>query len=386
MTRELKLALIVGFFLVMVVTVLLSDHYSKSRQSELAADMPAKPTLVPNLASEPDDGESAEVLLASNRVGGMGPDAPLVGPVVPNETQYPPIRTADQTTAGEQSPGTGFPPGAQSAESAPFTLVQGTSRDEQNRLLKETVDRAMERLAGRGGARPEAIGRETVDSGPGGRVGGGTLVAERPIETALSRETLVPSNADRIHVVASGETLTKVARRYYNDGAMWKQLAAYNAGIAGKDGQVRVGAKLKIPAMDVLAGKSAAPRLPVREPKPVVVTKSNRRPGERPETKVLPDDVVTPKESKVKDSKVAIGLKNPPKPAVGKPAPGRSPAKAPTKAPTTYTVRAGDTLRDIAREQLGSVARADEIIQLNRKVITDPNNVPEGAVLTLPRA
>ena len=36
MTRELKLALIVGFALVLVVTVLISDHLSHARQTELA--------------------------------------------------------------------------------------------------------------------------------------------------------------------------------------------------------------------------------------------------------------------------------------------------------------------------------------------------------------
>src|SRR3954470_12184985 len=42
-TRELKLALIVGFALVLVVTVLISDHLSHARQTELAGNIPAEP-------------------------------------------------------------------------------------------------------------------------------------------------------------------------------------------------------------------------------------------------------------------------------------------------------------------------------------------------------
>ncbi len=42
-TRELKLALIVGFALVLVVTVLISDHLSHARQTELAGNIQPEP-------------------------------------------------------------------------------------------------------------------------------------------------------------------------------------------------------------------------------------------------------------------------------------------------------------------------------------------------------
>ena len=49
-----------------------------------------------------------------------------------------------------------------------------------------------------------------------------------------------------------------------------------------------------------------------------------------------------------------------------------------------YRVRAYDTLRSIARDTLGSARRADEILDLNRGLIDDPNQLVVGQVLELP--
>lgn len=363
MTRELKLALIVGFLLVMVVTVLLSDHYSKSRQSDLAADTAARPTLVPDISPEIEEPESTLVI---GDGGPIGPEMPLTGGPQNSSNTQQPVRMADGSIAGNdglgQTPEVGNTPGT---TGDPVVFNQG--RDDQNRLLAEAVARATRRLSGEDGSMPEALKREFVNGTPGPS---GTAVPNET-ETKLAEETKLPEPAaERIHTVVAGDTLTKVARKYYNDGNAWKQLASYNSGVIGKDGQVRVGAKLRIPSAEVLAGKTPAARPAVREPAPLVVAddKTKKPAAVRPEVKPLPKDAVNA------DKKVA---KNEPSKSVLP----KSPAGA--KAPT-YTVRKGDTLREIARTQLGSVARADEIIQLNPKLIKDPNNVPAGAVLTLP--
>ena len=49
-----------------------------------------------------------------------------------------------------------------------------------------------------------------------------------------------------------------------------------------------------------------------------------------------------------------------------------------------YRVRAGDTLRSIARDTLGSARRADEILDLNRGLVDDPKQLVVGQVLELP--
>ncbi len=54
----------------------------------------------------------------------------------------------------------------------------------------------------------------------------------------------------------------------------------------------------------------------------------------------------------------------------------------PTASGSTYTVRAGDTLADIAARHLGNVALWQKIAALNG--IRDPRALVEGQVLKLP--
>ena len=58
-------------------------------------------------------------------------------------------------------------------------------------------------------------------------------------------------------------------------------------------------------------------------------------------------------------------------------------APAPTAAPV-YEVVKGDCLWSIAREQLGSGSRWEEIYQLNQDVIADPARIFPGQQLRLP--
>ena len=57
-----------------------------------------------------------------------------------------------------------------------------------------------------------------------------------------------------------------------------------------------------------------------------------------------------------------------------------------TNAPsaTTHTIKKGDTLWGIAKKYYGSGAQYTRIVEANRDVISDPNNVPIGTVLTIP--
>jgi nucleoid-associated protein YgaU len=76
----------------------------------------------------------------------------------------------------------------------------------------------------------------------------------------------------------------------------------------------------------------------------------------------------------------------PAKKSVSQDPPGKQPAPPPAPpAPApqrTYTVKQGDNLNDIARRELGSAARADEIAKLNG--ITDPSKLKINQVLKLP--
>ena len=51
---------------------------------------------------------------------------------------------------------------------------------------------------------------------------------------------------------------------------------------------------------------------------------------------------------------------------------------------TLYKVRPHETLRSIARDTLGDSRRADEILDLNSKILDDPAHLVIGQILELP--
>jgi nucleoid-associated protein YgaU len=60
---------------------------------------------------------------------------------------------------------------------------------------------------------------------------------------------------------------------------------------------------------------------------------------------------------------------------------GPAPAAPASK---TYTVKAGDTLGNIAKEHLGNAGAYMKIFELNTDQLTDPNKIKPGQVLRLP--
>jgi len=61
-------------------------------------------------------------------------------------------------------------------------------------------------------------------------------------------------------------------------------------------------------------------------------------------------------------------------------------ASAPSAgAASTYTVKAGDTLSKIAKEQLGDANAYTQIFNANRDQLSDPNTIRPGQVLKIPQ-
>jgi nucleoid-associated protein YgaU len=54
-------------------------------------------------------------------------------------------------------------------------------------------------------------------------------------------------------------------------------------------------------------------------------------------------------------------------------------------SPATYTVKAGDTLSKIAREQLGSANAYMDIFNANKDQLQDPDKIRPGQVLKIPQ-
>jgi nucleoid-associated protein YgaU len=61
--------------------------------------------------------------------------------------------------------------------------------------------------------------------------------------------------------------------------------------------------------------------------------------------------------------------------------PQPTPAKASLK---TYTVKAGDTLSEIAKRELGSANKYMDIFNANRDQLSDPDTIKPGQVLKIP--
>jgi nucleoid-associated protein YgaU len=55
-------------------------------------------------------------------------------------------------------------------------------------------------------------------------------------------------------------------------------------------------------------------------------------------------------------------------------------------ATRTYTVKAGDTLSKIAKEQLGDASAYPKIFEANRDQLNDPDKIKPGQVLKIPGA
>lgn len=66
--------------------------------------------------------------------------------------------------------------------------------------------------------------------------------------------------------------------------------------------------------------------------------------------------------------------------------PAAASATAPTTEALTYTVKPGDSLSKIAREQLGSDSRWRDIFELNRDKVDSPESLQAGMVIRLPRS
>jgi nucleoid-associated protein YgaU len=321
----------VGFALVLVVGILVADHFSKASLAQVNAEIGS--------GSVRDLGQFAAIEPAL-------PSPIPAGPIDPLLSSPAPGAAADQlAAASEERP------------SSVFTMVMGGTRPEL------ASDQPQDTLSSAGAAIRNGISQLGLDSPePALMLDSPQRVPDRsdifaseiaavpppapPAEEPLKSEARVSRGKLLRHEVASGDNLSKLAGKYYNDKNLWRRLQAYNASSVGADGTIRTGTTLLIPPKEVLLGEArlaadaqaVAPRSPQPEP---------TRTG-----------------------------------APAKAAPTKS---APAKpAPRMYTVKRGDTLLTIAQRQLGTTKRWKEIRDLNRKRIDNLDNIHVGLVLALP--
>ena len=340
-TRELKLALIVGFLLVLLVSVLIADHLSGARKAELSTNITPNPAIAPIIAPAPQEplvtieqgkGGVIKFADAGTTPGGQAvldgtmttiadrTGEPITPPMV-NSTLVGDL-TISQTPTPDQTLGTDTLRGNQQPS------PDATPIDKQ-------IDKAKVANGTNGLEVKPFGGGETI------RVAGnGVTVLPAPTNTPPPKLETKASD-DQWYTIAQGDSAFKIAKKFYGKGEYWKQLQAYNGNRIGTDGSVRVGVRVKVPEAAKLGIKDA----PVVKADEKVATKTLNKP----------------------EAKAAEGPKADPKPETS----GRS-----------YTVKKGDTLGQIAQRELGTMKRADEIVKLNK--LKSASSIREGMKLSLP--
>lgn len=360
MTREHKLALIVGFALVLVVGILVSDHFSKARTSQpvgeltqgttdqfgsssggLRVNTPAPPTIANTLPPPP---KSATL-----------PTTPLPGPeIVGNPVLQPQTgtpNTVDGSTGTVLTMGTGPLPstaGHNPALDANFIsvptplaqtgVVPATTIPGLSSPRPDSLDAVKTPSAGELGLLPDAPTPPSPTATPA--PGALSTSIPTPTPTAAPTERMingVPVSRLTRYEVREGDSIFSIARTHLGDGRLWTRLRDFNPGKIGRDGQIREGVSLMLPPRDARSTPASTAR-----------TENADR---------------TKTDSKSADTK--------------------SDGRKPAAASGTYVVQAGDDLSKIAQKTLGNSRRFMEIADLNG--LADPDDLQVGMTLKLPK-
>ncbi|MFG0307484.1 MAG: LysM peptidoglycan-binding domain-containing protein [Phycisphaerales bacterium JB040] len=320
MNRENKLALIIGFTLILVVGVLVSDHLSRANSTELGS------------------GPSVREVADRTPISGS-----LIGETIAAGTKPPvePVRLGAGVDRLVETGGDGM------VIREPETPVESGPRFAITDPNPSPVEQAVSTLASAGGEAWDTIlgmyensatprmpatveisregPRQRIEEPPVREVAPGESgLGSRPVGAGMMRTSVS-------HTVAEGDNLYRIAKRYLGNGERWREIRDANRGVVGEDGAIGVGDELRIPILEPLdpapsAGRSAPREVAapvVRDDRPIVVARTKE-----------------------------------------------------------YVVKKGDILGRIAQEHLGTVKRVDEIVKLNG--LKDENDIRWGMTLRLP--
>lgn len=216
MTRDTKLALILGFALLLIVGLVISDHFAEGPDELIATP-----------------GTTLAGATPITRPGDTGETIPLPTSRTPLDRA---VATPEIILDGNPS-GTTRPDGIETIRPGWVTRAL----DEARKLQAPPTAAAIDEHTTRGAK--------------------GDGDTEPPVLVTPKRQQV------REHVVQPGETLWAIAERYYGDGFLHTQLAAANASVVSADGQLARGVTLRIPPRAALAEKPNAPE-PSSSPTP----------------------------------------------------------------------------------------------------------------------
>jgi len=218
MTRESKLALIVGFGLILFVGILVSDHFSEGQRQEAAHLLAQRGAL---------RGRSNPISLE-----------PLVPGLSSSEVKQ--VRGEEPRSA----------PGGIAIE------LPKPPEPQAPNLNGEVV-------IGPGSHRPDGPNSPTQPPKP----------ADNP---QFAQD---PNEGVKLHPVKEGETLFAISVRHYGDGTLWKALAEFNKSAVPNPARMRNGVTLRIPPIEVLKPGAMPRSAPAGAPAPTVPSSSPTAPA-----------------------------------------------------------------------------------------------------------
>jgi LysM repeat protein len=202
MTRENKLALVVGFGLILFVGILISDHFSTVR------------------TQRPADLTTSAVSIDESYASGRGSEPNLIE-ILPFATPTPALNT------GTLSPSN--------------SIVDPTRPEHVNNVLP--------------GALPG-----TAENGDDVRI---LAAGNTPTPSSPPGFVPVPNEPDaipvKLHEIRDGETLYAICRKYYGDVSRVNALAKYND--LTDPAALASGYKLQIPPVEAIGGKPVEPKV-----------------------------------------------------------------------------------------------------------------------------
>ncbi len=222
MTRENKLALIIGFTLILMVGVLVSDHLSRARTARL------------------DEAAVSEDSAVDDRVAFSGT---LLGSAIQEAQrrgieQTPPVATRIETAQPTPDPLIIQQGGLADGSYEPATEDPASSISERFRAFADATGDVWQRM-----------GESAVP--PNRTIGARSATGSEIPSTA---EVVVPTRQQLprsvTHRVVSGDSLYKLAQRYLGNGNRWREIQQANPGRVSADGGLTIGVRLDIPILE----------------------------------------------------------------------------------------------------------------------------------------
>jgi nucleoid-associated protein YgaU len=292
MTRENKLALVVGFGLLLFVGILVSDHFSAAHRQDKVdlaskretrdrapgpisiAPMPAAvATVTSDIRPEPSAEIAGDVVPASNgvtpipseprpsrsvvMVGGATPKAEPAAKVQPRKQESEPGVKLRPIGDGESLYSICKQEYGDGALTDALARYNKSAVPDPRRIRKGVTIRVPPVETLRGGKSPRASAEEVARADAPAMAASELVAVEARDAVGTDRRVDVietpaapmkPTDSGRVYVVKKGDTLTSIAQRELGSKGRWKDIVSANGGSLKDPAALVPGMKIRIPS------------------------------------------------------------------------------------------------------------------------------------------